>query len=353
MCGVCDAHTRRTATCTVFPTSTALITSVPITSRSWCRGRSLLSDSEDDSDSTATLHRQGGRCHRVQVVQLHRQGGRCPTWYRSCRFLRCRSLRGQSRLQIAGKSLRSPDSTLFQACVSFSTALVRHVAQAEIVEDVEIGVRSSPDGHVAVPGWPRGRLRELVRATALTAHDHCWRPLEAPLALQRPACCATTGGDGRDLGSCTLAVHRQGRRGAETVLERLFPQTCVSHVRRGSRRGISSCCCPVCPTRSRMQWRGSQKSCGSIASPARMSSAFARFLWKLLIDVISTSFEEVFTLRKNSRTQCRLLIGWRLHSSATEDVDRVPFVQTETGTHRENCTEASGDCTIAVLGQGC
>ena len=31
--------------------------------------------------------------------------------------------------------------------------------------------------------------------------------------------------------------------GAETDLERLFPQTCVSHVRRGSLRGSSSCCC--------------------------------------------------------------------------------------------------------------
>ena len=31
--------------------------------------------------------------------------------------------------------------------------------------------------------------------------------------------------------------------GAETDLERLFRQTCVSHVRRGSLRGSSSGCC--------------------------------------------------------------------------------------------------------------
>ena len=48
-------------------------------------------DSEDVSDSTAALHRQGARCHRVQVVQVHRQGGRCPKWCRSTRFHRCRS----------------------------------------------------------------------------------------------------------------------------------------------------------------------------------------------------------------------------------------------------------------------
>ena len=39
-----------------------------------CRGAEASpcgpGDSEDDCYSTATLHRQGGRCHRVQVVQV-------------------------------------------------------------------------------------------------------------------------------------------------------------------------------------------------------------------------------------------------------------------------------------------
>ena len=57
------------------------------------------------------------------------------------------------------KIVEITEFTLFQTCVSFSTALVRHAAQAEIVEDVEIGVRPSTDGHRAVHGWPQGRPR--------------------------------------------------------------------------------------------------------------------------------------------------------------------------------------------------
>ena len=59
------------------------------------------------------------------------------------------------------------------------------------------------------------------------------------------------------------AVHRQGRRQLRWHRDSFgfFPQICVSHVRRGFRRGRSSCCCRVCPTRSD-GLRGSQsKAC--------------------------------------------------------------------------------------------
>ena len=67
---------------------------------------------------------------------------------------------------------------------------------------------------------------------------------QVPLALQRPACCATTGADGRDSAQLPFIDKVVDTLvGAETDLERLFPQTCVSHVRRGPLRGSSSCCC--------------------------------------------------------------------------------------------------------------
>ena len=46
-----------------------------------------------------------------------------------------------------------------QTCEKLSTALVRYLAQAETVEDVEIGERSSTGGHRVVHGWPQGRPR--------------------------------------------------------------------------------------------------------------------------------------------------------------------------------------------------
>ena len=81
-----------------------------------------------------------------------------------------------------------------------------------------------------VYGWPTGRprmaqpvrvpavsQRELVGATAITAGEHCWRPGEAPLALQSPTCCAMTGADGRDSAGGLWRLHscfscRQGCR---------------------------------------------------------------------------------------------------------------------------------------------
>ena len=54
-----------------------------------------------------------------------------------------------------------------QTCERLSTALVRHVAQAQIVEDVEIGegrprmaTGSFTDGHRVVHGWPQGRVSD-------------------------------------------------------------------------------------------------------------------------------------------------------------------------------------------------
>ena len=96
-----QVHDYKNSGANCLPTSTALVVAVHQQGRRhpW-RGAEAspcgLGDAEDVSDSTAALHRQGGRCHRVQVVQVHRQDGRCPTWCRSCRFHRCRSWRGQS-----------------------------------------------------------------------------------------------------------------------------------------------------------------------------------------------------------------------------------------------------------------
>ena len=116
-------------------------------------------DLEDDSASTAAVHRQGGRRHRVQVVQVHRQGGLCPTWCRSCRFHKCSSWRGRSRLKIAGKIVEIPEIRTVQGvqtCERLSTALVRHVAQAEFVEIGEgrprMATGSSTDGPRVVHG---------------------------------------------------------------------------------------------------------------------------------------------------------------------------------------------------------
>ena len=65
-----------------------------------------------------------------------------------------------------------------------------------------------------VYGWPTGRPRmaqpvrvsavspqELAGVTALKAHEHCWRPREAPLVLQQVP-----------IDETVRAVHRQGRR---------------------------------------------------------------------------------------------------------------------------------------------
>ena len=166
--GRASPFTTRTVASTVFPTATVQMSKlrqVPVAAfnrrgrRHPCRGAEadFQDVSEDDSDSTATLHRQGGRCHRVQVVEVHRQGGRCPTWCRSCRFNRCRLWRGQSRLQIVGKSLRSHKfhTSGRPTCESLSTALGRP----------RMATRSSTDGHTIVHGWPHGRPRMATRSS--------------------------------------------------------------------------------------------------------------------------------------------------------------------------------------------
>ena len=102
-----------------------------------------------------------------------------------------------------------------QTCENLNTALVRHVAQAETVEDVET--------EKVVDGWPHGRRRMATRSSTdartggeptgvrwghgarwghcLRAHEHCWRPGEAPLVLQWGL-----------MDEVVRAVHRQGRR---------------------------------------------------------------------------------------------------------------------------------------------
>ena len=94
--------------------------------------------------------------------------------------------------------------------------------------------------------------RELVGATALRAHEHCWRPGKAPLALQRPLVVQRQVPMDETVRE-TLEVAQlpfidkvvDTLVGAQSDLERLFRQTCVSHVRRGSLCGSSSGCCCV------------------------------------------------------------------------------------------------------------
>ena len=107
--------------------------------------------------------------------------------------------------------------------------------------------RSSTDGPQVVHGWPN---RSAYRRSSL----------EPPRSKRTN----TAGGPGK-LHSCysrcrwtrccgpCIGKDVDYHVGTETDLERFFPQICVSHVRRGFRRGSSSCCCRVCPTRTRME----------------------------------------------------------------------------------------------------
>ena len=96
--------------------------------------------------------------------------------------------------------------------------------------------------------------------------------------------------------------------GAESDLERLFQQTCVSHVRRGSLRGSSSGCCCVCPTRSRYGVRGTSSfqlcRLRQVPAEARGDSSVAVVGKVVHMPVVVSS---VSTVQKPSR------IPWRFN----------------------------------------
>ena len=151
---------------------------------------------------------------------------------------------------------------------------------------LRMATRSSPDGHTVVSGWPHGRLPDghtvvYRMATGSSTDGHRGRLPKARCSPFKPS----TNGGSSEAGRrrCTI-VHQNGSEGrllqvvygwptgrpriapmdetvretlevaqlpfidkvvdtlvgAETDLEHLFRQTCVSHVRRGSLRGCSS-----------------------------------------------------------------------------------------------------------------
>ena len=187
-----------------------------------------------------------------------------------------------------------------------------------------MATRSSTGGHRVVYGWPQGRPRmaqpvpavsprELVGATALTAHEHCWRPgklhlrFRGPLVVQRQVPMYGTVRETLEVAQLPFIDKVVDTLvGAESDLERLFRQTCVSHVRRGSLRGSSTGCCCVCPTHSRYGVRCTSpfqlSRLRQVPAEARGDSSVAVVGKVVHMPVVVSS---VSTVQKPSRIQWR------------------------------------------------
>ena len=283
--------TTRTVASTVFPTSTAPIISVPIEVRC-CNPSARSVDIPVVAQKQFPVVRE---IHKTIVIpQLHYIDKVVDvTVCRLCRYIGkvvdvphgagCAGSTGAGRgrtIEIADrwKIVEIPEIHTVQGvktCERLSTALVRYLAQAEIVEDVEIGrkavhgwpsgpstdglqgrprmalravhgwpstdgPRSSPDGQrpstdgprfsfQAVHGWREFRNREAAMCHCTSKWQRgppppgCLRmahrssadnPTRARTGGAAPG--ATTGADGRvsagDLGGRTVSVHRQGCR---------------------------------------------------------------------------------------------------------------------------------------------